>query len=370
MPPALPSASRLNIAALAAAFRDKSASYKFLWGQAILRAIEEGESARPIPIRRLAARMFDLAKYPLRRFLLSFGWHDRIDEALRNLEDAEGWHALKSEMLDTDIAARYADIPAFVIAPITAFVPYRLLTPFFSGELTGLGNAAKNRKIARLAAERFASANPPLYRFANSGEAIELHPAWRDYLLENMEILKGWAMWHWANYLQGRNPNVPAISQKLEKPDRRGAMKKQTEFWRWIIGLRAGEIRCIYSGEVLRAGAFSVDHFVPWDFIGHDLLWNLAPTKKEVNSAKSNFLPDDSYLPQFVKTQHAALSAFHSHRRDKWDSLLAIHFADLRLPQHATPDAANLCAAYSRIMPPLLNLAENCGFRRWRYAAA
>ena len=369
--PALPFSTTLDIPALSAAFRDKSASYKYLWMQAILRAIERGEFAGGVvPIPLLAAHMLDIAKYPLRRFHLSLGWHghDKVDVALRDLEDAAGWHGLKGAWFDQDVAARYSEVPAFVYGRLVDFAPYRLLTPFFGDALKGLGASAKRRKIICLADERFDSDRPPFYRFSGDGAGIEMHPGWTAYMRDNLEILQGWALWHWCNYLQGRNPNVPAVSQKLAKPVS-ADLTKQRQFWRWVIGKRAGEIRCIYSGEALRAQNFAVDHYVPWDFIGHDNLWNLAPVKPEANSAKSNSLPNGDYFPEFVKTQHAALSAFCDSGRTEWNALMECYLVDLRLPivGGSAPALDELNAAYSHVIPPLLQLAENCGFRPgWR----
>ena len=43
----------------------------------------------------------------------------------------------------------------------------------------------------------------------------------------------------------------------------------------------------------------SVDHFVPWQYVAHDELWNLHPTTKSINSSKSNNLPVwDRYFSQ------------------------------------------------------------------------
>ena len=35
----------------------------------------------------------------------------------------------------------------------------------------------------------------------------------------------------------------------------------------------------------------SIDHFVPWSYVANDEIWNLHPTTKSINSAKSNNLP-------------------------------------------------------------------------------
>ena len=379
-PPTLPFSPSLDIAALSAAFRDTATSYKFLWMQALLRVIErdeftEVESENPsehsggvVPMPLLVAHMLDIAKYPLRRFHLSFGAQDKVLDALRDLEDAEGWHELAGTLSEREIAERHREIPLFVHRRLTRFVPYRFLTPFYGDEVRGLNADAAHDKIIRLANAGFESRHPPFYRFSKDGADIEIHRDWKNYMREHMEILQGWTLWHWGNYLQKRNPNIPAVSGKLAKPVSED-LGMQRRFWRWVVGKRAGEIRCIYSGEVLRAQNFAVDHYVPWDFIGHDNLWNLIPAKPEANSAKSNLLPVGDYLPEFVRTQHIALSAFCASGRTEWNPLMESYLVDLHLREmpavgKPAPALEDLESAYSRIIPPLLQLAENCGFRR------
>ena len=378
--PPLPSSPFLDISKLSAVFNDKATSYKFLWMQALLRAIERDEfadvesdeaskhSGGVIPAPLLVAHMLDIAKYPLRRFNLSFGAQDKTADVLRDLEDAEGWHELAGAGFEQDIADRYREIPQFVYQQLLKFVPYRFLTPFFGDTLRGLSSSAMHKKIVDIANQDFDSLRPLFYRFSEDSAGIEIHRDWKNYMRENAEILQGWTLWHWCNYLQKCNPNIPAVSLKLAKPTSRD-MNMQREFWRWVIGKRAGEIRCIYSGEVLRAQNFEVDHYVPWDFIAHDNLWNLIPAKPEVNSAKSNLLPDDDYLTEFVKTQHIALSTFCTSQRDEWKPLMESYFVDLRLPEAPTigkpaPALDDLQSAYSQVMPMWLWLAEKSGFRR------
>ena len=378
--PPLPYSPFLDISKLSAVFNDKATSYKFLWMQALLRAIEReqfadakngdpGEhSGGVVPAPLLVAHMLDIAKYPLRRFNLSFGAQDKTADILRDLEDAEGWHELAEAGFEQDIADRYRDIPRFIYQKLLKFVPYRFLTPFFGNELKDLSSSAMHQEIIRVANRDFYSQRPLFYRFSEDGADIEIHRDWKNYMRENMKILRGWTLWHWCNYLQKCNPNIPAVSVKLAKPISRD-MEMQHEFWRWVIGKRAGDIRCIYSGEVLRARNFEVDHYVPWGFIGHDNLWNLIPAHPDANLAKSDMLPGDDYLPELVKMQHIALSTFCTSGRKKWNQLMEPYLVDLRLPEIPTigkpaPELDDLQSAYSRVMPPLLQLAENCGFRR------
>ena len=373
--PVPPSSPSLDIAALSAAFRDTETSYKFLWMQALLRSIERGDfkpsreaSGGIVSMSLLVAHMLDIAKYPVRRFCLFFGRQDRILTALQDLEDSAGWHGLDGAWGEQGIAERYQDIPNHVHRPLVKFVPYRFLSPFFPDGLQKLSAKARHQEIIHRANLGFDSSNPPPYRFSSDGESIEMHPAWKNYMQEHQEILQGWVLWHWCDYLQKRNPNIPAISRKLVKP---GAadLTLQRRFWRWVIGKRAGEIRCIYSGDVLSAEHFVVDHYVPWDFIGHDNLWNLIPAKPEANSAKSNQLPMENYFPEFIRNQHMALSTFCDSGRAVWNPLMESYLVDLHLPEvptigEAAPDLDALQSAYVRVIPPLLQLAEGCGFRR------
>lgn len=49
----------------------------------------------------------------------------------------------------------------------------------------------------------------------------------------------------------------------------------------------------------------SVDHFVPWQYVAHDELWNLHPTTKSINSSKSNNLPVwDMYFSQLAGLEY------------------------------------------------------------------
>ena len=69
-----------------------------------------------------------------------------------------------------------------------------------------------------------------------------------------------------------------------------------------------GQIRCIYTKALLSKGHYDLDHFIPWSFVVHDLLWNLLPANPSINSSKSNNLPSlEKFLPPMAILQHSAL---------------------------------------------------------------
>ena len=69
-----------------------------------------------------------------------------------------------------------------------------------------------------------------------------------------------------------------------------------------------GSMKCIYTGETLTVGNYAVEHFIPYSFVSHDLIWNLIPAEKSFNSSKSNKLPSlDKYFNSFFQMQKTAL---------------------------------------------------------------
>jgi CRISPR/Cas system Type II protein with McrA/HNH and RuvC-like nuclease domain len=89
------------------------------------------------------------------------------------------------------------------------------------------------------------------------------------------------------------------------KPDTKRDLKTAKSFWN--IAIEQTEIRCIYSQSLMINGEISIDHFVPWSYVTHDLLWNLSPTTGAINSSKGNNLPSTSlYLDAFAKLQYKA----------------------------------------------------------------
>lgn len=89
-----------------------------------------------------------------------------------------------------------------------------------------------------------------------------------------------------TQFLQVRNPNVPAISNKLIKPETRAPLTAQHRYWNTVMQI-TGPIECIYTGRQLHSGEYELDHFIPWSFVSHNLLWNLVPADGSVNSSKT-----------------------------------------------------------------------------------
>ncbi|WP_461099666.1 HNH endonuclease domain-containing protein [Telluribacter humicola] len=179
------------------------------------------------------------------------------------------------------------------------YVPYRFLRPFFEQEVRGVPDQYINRRIIELANQ---STRVP-YRFLDN--EIELNDDWAIYLQQHQAILQGFIQWHLFKFLQKHNPNVVGLSEKLEKPGVR-VLSRANKFWKEYLKSNP-YLPCIYSTQIITSDNFSLDHFLPWSFVAHDQLWNIIPTPKSVNSAKSDWLPSvDLYLDQYATLQYNA----------------------------------------------------------------
>ncbi|PKN92940.1 MAG: HNH endonuclease [Chloroflexi bacterium HGW-Chloroflexi-6] len=361
---AIPSSQHLPVQYLAAGFNEVTNSYKFYWFLAILEEIQEKRSPC-LATRDLLARMVAGVWYPTNYFRLSFGKQDRLGQAAVQLgADANLlMDASRQKIIQHLIAI---DLPRD-IKSLGAYVPYRFLRPFFALQLRGLTDAKVNGQIQQLANAAFTNEqNPCLYRFSRGG--IEIHPTWFEYLNQHLSILTAFCLWHLVNYLQKNNPNVPNVSGKLFEPVQRD-LKQAKAVWMTVLDV-AGPLICIYSGQPLQKGAFSLDHFLPWRFVAHDLLWNIIPTPKSVNSSKNDSLPDLSrYFEKFADAQYLAVQAVAKSSRPALLEDYALLLKSESIAELRTISKARFRDQLQAVITPQVQIATNMGFSgEWVFA--
>lgn len=315
----LPHSAQLPVKYLASSFKEVTNSYKFYWFLSILAYLKETQSPT-IPINQILARMIGGAWYPANYFLLSFGKQDRLGQLTLAIKPELNLNsnAQQAEIIQAIVTYLKSNTPlAQEITSLGLYVPYRFLSPFFPNELRGQPDWKKNNLVKQLAEQNFTHNSAPcLYRFSAQQDRIEIQPRWFDYLQEQLAIVTGFCLWHLHNYLQKHNPNVPNIATKLFQPEERD-LRESRLFWQDVFKV-AGTIRCIYSGAIMEKRAYSLDHFLPWRFVTHDLLWNIIPTPRNVNSAKSDRLPHfPSYFEPFARLQYDAFQAVATLQKER-----------------------------------------------------
>lgn len=377
MTPALPQTDGLDISALVRMFSDVTNSYKFLFFFALLDRLERNsfDFSIPISLNGLAVEMLVSAWYPHVYFHLSFGKQDQLSKHLDEIAPRDDFRP--GQLKPSDKAAISLRIQQGSshkqLAEIMRYVPYRLIRTFFS-ETGGIKDHTVNSRVAECCELYFPSSTPPPYRFSSSQDEIIVHPIWAEYFHSHLGLIKAWASWHYLQYMQSCNPNVPAVATKLFAPDERASLAAPTKFWRLVLAKQP--MNCIYSKQAIDTDSFALDHFVPWSFVVHNRSWNLLPTSKSINSKKSDCLPASKYIDEFVNTQHSVLTAAHQLLSNKaitenaWEDHVSPFIADLGLAGYsAVLDRDELSTAYDRTLRPLLQLAEVNGFKpNWQYA--
>lgn len=356
----------MQIGTLTSVFNETTNSYKYYWFLSILEAIREG-NAKELSIEDLSIKMFSDVLYPMNYYLLSFGKSD----GFRGIADFVSTfisldYSIPSESFIDQIerGLRGNNKKEFIkkINSLSRWVPYRFLRPFFSSETRGLSDAKVNKAIVELS--RTASMkNPAICPYYFMGNKIVMNQIWVDYFLENIGLMKAFCYWHLTKFIQKNNPNSPGITEKLFKPAQR-KLGKYTDGWNKFLNLRPYS-RCIYSGGII-GREFSLDHFIPWSFVAHDLNWNIVPICSSDNSSKGNSLPSlEKYLPQFSEIQHSYFQIIYTNDAtnqtlEDYCLLFNLSLIDIfRLPK------SDFIKKIIDTITPLEQIAANMGFSRY-----
>ncbi len=274
-------------------------------------------------------------------FRLSFGKSDSLFDIVMDLQhitqipiDANSQiiiEGLKSRLEDKQIKR--------LLNTLTLNVPYRFLRPW-------IDTSDDKEMIKRSQTLE----NGSLYALYKDGTDfyIVLNKAWNTYLHTHYNILIDFAYWNLTLFLQTRNPNVPAISSKLIRPEVRNSLARQHNYWDMVMEI-GGPIHCIYTDKELHPKDYDLDHFIPWSFVSHDLLWNLIPSDGSINSSKSNNLPDlNVYLPKLAVMEDFISLGYTARELADMDG---VHFREL----------------YEKTFNPINQIALNMGFEVWKY---
>lgn len=348
---ALPQNNRLPISSLAGIFNNTTATYKYYWFVAILDILVKERKTR-MSFWEIIAGMVSESWYPIHYFKLSFGKSDSLFEKSMEIQNVfqisieSDKEKTKRYLLENlNDAKKYLKV-------FSLNVPYRFLSPWI--RYTCDEDVVKKSQK---------SENQCLY--AIFGDEIVVNEIWIDYLTENYTILRDFAFWNLTQFIQKRNPNVPDVSSKLIKPIQRDSLTKQHKFWNTYIET-VGSINCIYTGKRIFARQYDLDHFVPWSFVSHNLLWNLVPADSSINSSKSNNLPPlEMYLKPFANVQQKALKTLYAKNPSNsiLEDYLMVYDSISDLTELSESDFYNV---FRKTFSPMVQIAENMGFKIWQ----
>lgn len=342
----LPANEQLPVHKLVACFNNTSATYKFYWFLSIIQRLENTGSTM-IPKKDLFASMVSNAWYTINYFRVSFGKQDKLQQIIENIKCIEG---IPTDATREDIFSKLIDSnnndTSRQLNHFNEQVPHWFLSPWFPGQ---------TRPSIYQNSHDFKSLCP----YALDREFISINILWANYFIENAALIKHFCYWNLAIYLQDKNPNVPDIPNKLIKPALRNSLIRQrNNFWDLVIS-ELGSVQCIYKDRPLVIGDYAVEHFIPYSFVSHDLIWNLIPADKSFNCSKSDKLPVlDRYFDGFFELQKSAIKIVKEKQpRNKFlEDYLSIfsNFDDL--------DADFTREKFKERIQPLVTIASNNGF--------
>ena len=354
----IPTSDILTTNRLGKIFSNTVATYKFFWFVSIMQIHAKSDNPR-ISVWDIVIRMVANAWYPIHYFRLSFGKSDSLFDIVMDLQhitqipiDANSQtiiEGLTSRLEDKQIKR--------LLTTLTLNVPYRFLRPWI--------DTSDDKEMVRRSQTLENGSLYALYK-EDSDFYIVLNNTWDTYLHTHYNILIDFAYWNLTLFLQTRNPNVPAISSKLIRPEVRNSLARQHNYWDMVMEI-GGPIHCIYTDKELHPKDYDLDHFIPWSFVSHDLLWNLIPSDASINSSKSNILPDlNVYLPKLAELQHHSLQLLIKNNKEPkvMEDFISLGYTAREL---ADMDDAHFRKLYERTFNPINQIALNMGFEVWKY---
>ena len=339
-------------------FENTSATYKYFWFLSIMQIHAKTENLN-INVWDIVTRMVANAWYPIHYFKLSFGKSDSLYGIVNQLHKGINIPIYAGVEAVIEGIKSYNESPFVkkLLRTLTLYVPYKFLSPW-------LGSST-DREIVRRSQML---ENDCLYSIHKDGTDfyININPKWNDFLHRHYNVLMDFAYWNLTLFLQARNPNVPAIPNKLIRPEIRNSLTAQHHYWNDIIRL-SGPVNCIYTGRELYINEYELDHFIPWSFVSHDLLWNLIPADGSINSSKSNRLPDlNIYLPKLASMQLHGLKTFIKSGKspDILEDFISLGYTANELVNMSDVEFLNV---FERTFTPMNQIALNIGFETWKY---
>ncbi|WP_330400217.1 HNH endonuclease domain-containing protein [Pseudobutyrivibrio ruminis] len=364
----LPYSEELHIENLSRLFDNTSECYKFFWFKAIVEKVIAGENE--ISFEELVDDMIASAWYMVTEFHLNLGPKDTLESVVKLIKDKNPH--FKSSIKKSELLAYLSETKDKEIISkkrtLILNVPYRLQAPFVPEIKGKVWDVPKDVLI-----ENINRSNRIMYYFLGINglsTKIVVKDEWVDYFIKNQEIVKGWLEYNMILYIQKRNPSVPGIADKLYPPQER-KLEDIKKYWKLILTIEP--VKEIYGKNTLTAKDISIDHFVPWSYVAHDEMWNLNPTTKSINSAKSNNLPDwDIYFKRLAKLEYKAYQMMWKYDlvRKEFEKCAKKHINDDKIKYRIYESKIGF-EQFERelesVILPVYKSALNCGFGTWEY---
>lgn len=302
--------NKLDIRSFALMLKDPSYCYKFYWLEAIVSLISAGVTDSTFD--EIIDEMICNAWYSVREFHIHLSGlssdgsvRDGLERAVLKLSELSRLPANASKVEIRNEIKRYNKELQKPKEQLTNMVPYRALAGFFmnAGEVVNWDSIRRLTAYIEAFNKDFTALPYTLGTSSKLAKEVHFHPDWVRMIQDNTVNILGWIQYEKVRWLQNNNPEVPGLVYKLAPMDEKmRKLGKVRKLWDGI--LECHEIRDIFTGELMQARKYDIDHFIPWSFVMNDELWNLMPMDSSLNSSKSNRLPQwDPFFKRFSENQ-------------------------------------------------------------------
>ena len=358
----------LNIKSLTSVFEKTNTSYKYLLFYSLIKIIKEKKTSE-ITFQEILSMVCKLAWFPVFQFKLKFRKQDQIkillDEIFYDCKDSIKKNNPTSKILkeiDEEINKSLNNQKNYKKLDDIFFkyVLHRLIRPFYL-PLKGVGESGPGglpeveNKIFN-SVENFEKYKP-LYFIKKENKKIIIHKEWMEYINNHYIFLELWIVNEWSKYMSLENPSYSNLTMKLKYPDlKRESLTSTRNFWNKIIYKE--DVKCIFSNRKLHINKFHIDHYICWNYLGHDEVWNLIPVIEEINMQKSDKIPKDEFIKKFVSLKKYSLEKVNAK-----DRYVETHQNFVGTNVHSL----NFEEKYYKKMSDLSNLAKGQQFDEWSF---
>lgn len=278
-------------------FSNTTNSYKYYWWLSIMQICEE-KNTKSISFHEITLKVISKLWYPVNYFKLSFGKQDKCSKYIREIKET---YNLDDNLNEIDLYLvllnnKDSELLRKISYELARYVPFRFIRPWYSEDIRGVKDGEVNSRILKLQNE----SSP--YTIDLNSKSITINSDWFYWIKTNFKLIESFTYFEIIKYLEKENPNVTNLSVKLTKPLTRN-LTQPTKYWKKFIEKNPFETEVFEKNPLKNIDQLSIDHFLPWSFVAHDLIWNLHPINKNINSSKNNFLPSLNYLNSFSSIQ-------------------------------------------------------------------
>lgn len=151
------------------------------------------------------------------------------------------------------------------------------------------------------------------YRKANRDKRIEQSKRWYETNREKqLERAK-----QYRQSPQGQAVKFNSHNKRRHKKEAQGTGITKDQ---WLEMMNFFDFRCAYSGETLTKDTRSIDHIVPLNSNGDNMVWNCVPMVRNLNSSKNSKDMLEWYKEQdfYSEVRLAKIYEWQEYARKKW----------------------------------------------------